>query len=141
MTTYTTITNALVAVGAKPFATTIQALRDNPLAIAEGDATAPKIAFAAIVDGVAGASAGAVGTYAFATAGATDLAFGSTRAGSSLNPISAADSVTPGATSGAAIFSSGSALSGTWRAMGQYDAAATANDTTISGATLWLRIS
>lgn len=41
MTTYTTITNALVAVGAKPFATTIQALRDNPLAIAENDATVP----------------------------------------------------------------------------------------------------
>jgi len=41
MTTYTTITNALVAVGAKPFATTIQALRDNPLAIAEADATVP----------------------------------------------------------------------------------------------------
>lgn len=42
MTTYTTITNALVAVGAKPFATTIQALRDNPLAIAEADATVPE---------------------------------------------------------------------------------------------------
>ena len=43
MTTYTNITNGLVAVGAKPFATTIQALRDNPLAIAEGDITAPKV--------------------------------------------------------------------------------------------------
>lgn len=41
MTTYTAITNALVAVGAKPFATTIQALRDNPIAIAEGDSTVP----------------------------------------------------------------------------------------------------
>ena len=41
MTTYTTITNALVAVGAKPFATTIQALRDNPLAIAEQDPSVP----------------------------------------------------------------------------------------------------
>lgn len=41
MTTYTNITNALVAVGAKPFATTIQALRDNPIAIAEGEITAP----------------------------------------------------------------------------------------------------
>ena len=39
MTTYTTISNALVAVGAKPFATTIQALRDNTLAIAEADAS------------------------------------------------------------------------------------------------------
>ena len=41
MTTYTTITNALVAVGAKPFATTIQALRDNPIAIGEADSTVP----------------------------------------------------------------------------------------------------
>lgn len=41
MTTFTTITNALVAVGAKPFASTMQALRDNPISIAEGDPTAP----------------------------------------------------------------------------------------------------
>jgi hypothetical protein len=41
MTTYTSISNGLVAVGAKPFATTIQALRDNPIAIAEADSTAP----------------------------------------------------------------------------------------------------
>jgi hypothetical protein len=43
MTTYTAISNTLVAVGAKPFASTIQALRDNPIAIAEGDDTAPRI--------------------------------------------------------------------------------------------------
>ena len=41
MTTYTTLSNALVAVGAKPFATTVQAFRDNPIAIAEGDVSAP----------------------------------------------------------------------------------------------------
>lgn len=41
MTAWTTISNALVAVGAKPFATTVQALRDNPLAIAEADSTVP----------------------------------------------------------------------------------------------------
>lgn len=41
MPAFTNIANALVAVGAKPFATTMQALRDNPLAIAEGDPTAP----------------------------------------------------------------------------------------------------
>jgi hypothetical protein len=43
MTTYTAISNTLVAVGAKPFASTIQALRDNPIAIAEGDDNAPRI--------------------------------------------------------------------------------------------------
>jgi|GEM_PF-3298555 len=41
MTAFTNILNALVAVGAKPFATTMQALRDNPISIAEGDPTAP----------------------------------------------------------------------------------------------------
>jgi hypothetical protein len=41
MTTYTTLSNALVGVGAKPFATTIQALRDNPIAIGEADSTVP----------------------------------------------------------------------------------------------------
>jgi hypothetical protein len=40
---WTTISNGLVAVGAKPFATTIQALRDNPIAIADGDVNAPKV--------------------------------------------------------------------------------------------------
>ena len=44
MTTYTSISNALVAVGAKPFATTVQALRDNPLAIAEATSGAPVVA-------------------------------------------------------------------------------------------------
>lgn len=43
MPAWTTISNALVAVGAKPFATTMQALRDNPQAIAEGAANAPKV--------------------------------------------------------------------------------------------------
>jgi len=41
MTTYTSISNALVAVGAKPFATTIQALRDNIAAQGEADTTVP----------------------------------------------------------------------------------------------------
>jgi hypothetical protein len=40
---WTNISNALVSVGALPFATTIQALRDNPIAIANGDAGAPPV--------------------------------------------------------------------------------------------------
>lgn len=43
MPAWTTISNALVAVGAKPFATTIQALRDNVEALAEGATGAPKV--------------------------------------------------------------------------------------------------
>jgi hypothetical protein len=48
MAFWTTISNLLVAVGAKPFATTIQALRDNPIAITEGAPGAPRIVGAAI---------------------------------------------------------------------------------------------
>ena len=40
---WTNISNALVAVGAKPFATTIQAIRDNIVALAAGDPGAPKV--------------------------------------------------------------------------------------------------
>ena len=46
---WTTISNALVAVGAKPFATTVQALRDNPVAIADGDINAPKVRGSAVL--------------------------------------------------------------------------------------------
>ncbi len=41
MTTYTAISNASVAVGAIPSSTTVTALRDNPIAIAEASAGAP----------------------------------------------------------------------------------------------------
>lgn len=48
MTAWTTISNALVAVGAKPFATTIQALRDNVLAAFEGVLGAPRLQLPAL---------------------------------------------------------------------------------------------
>jgi hypothetical protein len=43
MTTYTTISNAAVAVGAIPSSTTVTALRDNPTAIAEASSGAPVV--------------------------------------------------------------------------------------------------
>jgi hypothetical protein len=43
MALWTAISNALVAVGAKPFATTIQALRDNIIALGEGASGAPRV--------------------------------------------------------------------------------------------------
>lgn len=56
MTAHTTISNALVAVGAKPFATTVQAMRDNLYSVIEGDATAvaagKQVARAALVDAI-----------------------------------------------------------------------------------------
>jgi len=124
MPAYTTISNALVAVGAKPFATTIQALRDNPLAIAEGDATAPRIQFAAM--GTWFTAVGAVGSYAFMRINTlTTLAPGATIAGSSLR-YSHAD--------GAPAFAG--APSGTWRCMGE-----TVNSSGGTSTSLFVRIS
>jgi len=147
---WTNIDNALVSVGALPFATTIQALRDNPIAIANGDAGAPPIQPAAlpvstVADRIANQSAGGIGTYVFArSTTASNVVFGSTRAGSQLVPTSAVFSVS--ASQSTAQFSVGSALSGTWRCMGFYDHTETGGGgelplTTIFGATLWLRIS
>jgi len=51
---WTNIDNALVSVGALPFATTIQALRDNPIAIANADAGAPLIKTIALQGSTAG---------------------------------------------------------------------------------------
>jgi hypothetical protein len=53
---WTNISNALVSVGALPFATTIQALRDNPIAIANGDVGAPRIVNAAMAAPTAGST-------------------------------------------------------------------------------------
>lgn len=93
----------------------------------------------------AAASAGGVGTYVWAVASTSDVAFGATIAGSALTPTSAAHSVnvTTATTTLTATFTAGAALSGTWRAMGAYDYIATGSDAfgsiTIYGATLWLR--
>jgi hypothetical protein len=92
--------------------------------------------------GTAALSAGAVGTYVFARSVTitTDVAFGSTRAGSALAPTSAQQRTL--ASVNAYFFNTGSALSGTWRAMGTYDyEAADTNGNRTFGATLWLRIS
>lgn len=71
MTTYTTISGALVAVGAKPFATTVQALRDNPLAIAEGTTGAPVVAAGWVPYGKVTAGDANTGLiYSFAVSGA-----------------------------------------------------------------------
>jgi hypothetical protein len=139
---WTNISNALVSVGALPFATTIQALRDNPIAIADGDAGAPRVQTAGIADNAvttakiaagermttanvlgqtAGAALGAVGSYAFCRGqGAGPLTAGATISGSFLRYSST------GAVSGATP-------AGTWRAMGTTGADAEA--------TLYLRIS
>jgi hypothetical protein len=130
---WTNIDNALVSVGALPFATTIQALRDNPIAIANGDAGAPRIDPINAMEHQG--AAGAIGTYAFARRSSGDVAFGATLAGSSLVTVGAFSAFSGGSDT----LSTGAALSGTWRCMGTYDHTGTSG--TATGSTLWLRIS
>lgn len=137
MATYRTIAATEDAVESFITAELADAWTNNVLAIAEGDATAPKIQFAALDTWFT--TAGAVGTYVFAKrgTGTADVAFGSTIAGSSLVPTSA---VTAVSVSGSATADAAAALSGTWRCMGQYDHVF-ATGGTYNGATLWMRIS
>ena len=113
-------------------------MRDNPIAMVEGAVGAPRLQFAAMDAWFS--TSGAVGSYVFA-AGTTDAAFGTTVAGSTLNPTSA---MTDNSTSSGAMstrFTQGAALTGTWRCMGTFDAAVTASGGgNYAGATLWLRI-
>ena len=99
---------------------------------------------AQVLSATAGASAGAVGTYVFAKAAGSiaSVSFGSTVAGSNLSPVSAASGISHTTASGSAVFFTDPAvLSGTWRAMGLYFQGVSDGNTTINGATLWLRIS
>ena len=138
MTTYTAIPNSDVDEDSPLSTALMSALRDNVLAIQEGDVSAPSILSGAI----AGAAAGAIGTYVFATSSTgSNVSFGNTRAGSALKPTSAAAAHTRNTSEGNWNFIDGSALSGTWRCMGYYDDTVANGDGTIDGATLWLRIS
>jgi hypothetical protein len=150
---WTNIDNSLVSVGALPFATTIQALRDNPIAIADGDAGAPRVQTAAINDSavtteklaanerinsvtiiptLAGMTANAVGVPCLMQSQRTTGSIvtyepNSTIAGSSLRFASAGSVAS--ATAGA----------GTWRCLGymQDGTGVLASDRTTS----WVRIS
>jgi hypothetical protein len=102
MATWTNLPNTAVGVGGLPSGTTVTALRDNPVAIAEGATGAPRID---PINAMAhGGQLGAVGTYAFMTSTVALIA-GDTVAGSSIFYSNAAGIGSTGAT-------------GTWRAMG-----------------------
>ena len=112
------------------------ALRDNPVAIAEGAVGAPKIN---PIEAMAHLGAvGAVGTYAWlGETTTTATAAGGTRAGSGLRY--AGNASTASYTNdlvGVSGVGNGGTPSGTWRAMGRSYGAATP----YYGATLWLRI-
>ena len=162
MADWTNLPNQAVGVGGLPSGTTVTALRDNPVAIAQGAAGAPRIQTAAIQNSavtaaklatsnserdwvlarIAGAQAGAVGTYAFLGRNvgfAANNEFGATLAGSNLFPAGIrATSTFSNSVPGVASQHSGqnSARSGTWRCMG-----VVRGETGIAGASLWLRIS
>lgn len=127
---WTNIDNSLVSVGALPFATTIQALRDNPIAIANGDAGAPKVQNAAlatinaailatdaamvnwVLARTAGATSGVVGSYIVAwNYSVSTIGVNGTVAGSSLRYSTGSN---PYAEAAGTV---GTALTGTWRAM------------------------
>jgi len=147
MTTYTTIPNSDIDQDSPVTQPLMTALRDNPIAITEGSSGAPRIANAAFNNSVlgaekfqtgtterdwvlartAGASVGAVGTYAFlyfnGSFGVGVPSPGSTTSGSNLEYSDSNNN-------------QGSSPSGTWRCMG--DPASLGFN---YNATLWLRIS
>lgn len=138
MTTYTAIPNADVDQDSPVTQPLMTALRDNVLAIQEGDPTAPKIRDAALDTGAAtaagiawvglrtaGLAVGAVGSYAMMTFSANTTATqGTTHAASTLRYSNA---------SGA---NAGNIPSGTWRLMGQ-----TQNASAQASTAIFLRIS
>lgn len=146
MPAWTTISNALVAVGAKPFATTIQALRDNVLAAMEGDATATAAGVTlkdpALDTGAA--TAAGIAWVGLRTAGLATGAVGSYALLRFLNETLAGSAQAPGATVAGSnlLYSPGNggsaatAPSGTWRLMGR-----TINTTGGGAVSLFLRIS
>lgn len=86
---------------------------------------------------------GEIGTYVFAYA-SSNKSFGDTVAGSDLTPISAVREVVGvGSTNASFAFNDGSALTGTWRCMGEFDRFTDGypSGNSFYGATLWLRIS
>jgi hypothetical protein len=156
MATWTTIPDSSLEPGKPIRAIDGLALRDNPIAISEGQSGAPKIVDAAlsttatntgrdwVLARTALAEVGAVGTYAFAESTGY-LTFGSTRAGSSLRSAAITLLV---ANAGLGSFAGGygaigfdTTLSGTWRCMGCVNNITEATSGADRSASLWLRIS
>ena len=144
MADWTTIPDSSLEVSQPIRSIDTLALRDNPIAIAEGAAGAPKVLAAGVATGnnerdwvlarTAGAAVGAVGTYAFLTrpnetGPNAGVGPGGTLAGSSLRYSS--DGSTQNGTP-----------AGTWRCMGNMQAFFDGElFVTAFRATLWLRIS
>jgi hypothetical protein len=150
MATWTNVSSTVLEPGDPIRSVDIIAIKENIIALSEGASGAPKIQLAALQNGIvldatASATAGAVGTYVFAEHKA-DVGFGSTVAGSNLQPSgmvtvvfttytndNAPDTRTTGV-------NSGSFLSGTWRCMGVLSNATVSGTNSAGTATLLLRI-
>lgn len=122
MTTYTTIPDANLEPGKPARSVDALALRDNPLAIAEGDATAPRIDPINAMEHQGAVAA--VGTYAFLFCRvdtSTDLAPGDTVSGAVLRytGISSQSDGWPDNTAGddTKIRTISTSITGTWRCM------------------------
>ena len=127
MTTYTAITDAETGFEKPVTISLMRRLRDNPLAIQQGDATAPNL----LLGVAAKATLGGVGTLAWCRCGTVTA--GSTYAGSTLEyaGVTSPSASSPYVLNGT---ETGGTPSGTWRALG----------TVLSGnyrATLFQRIS
>lgn len=143
MATWTTLPDATLEPGKPIRSIDVLALRDNPVAIAEGASGAPKILDAAlgptvtsagttwVQNRIAGSIAGAVGAYSFLGAAiSSNITIGSTMAGSSLRYATSAEF---------GVLLNG-APSGTWRCMGNQTAQFAGSNEWYATATLWLRI-
>ncbi len=164
MADYTAIQNANLEPGAPWISATAFALRDNPIAIAEGAAGAPRIQNAAMTNGTLGAeklqsgaterdwvlarcavaSVGAVGTYAILrpSTGGSFNDPGETRAGSGLLYGAGLRRIEgTGGDSGIVSSESSESPAGTWRCMGATNVSTSGSISAQFDATLWLRIS
>ena len=150
MADWTNLPNTAVGVGGLPSGTTVTALRDNPVAIAEGAAGSPLIS--AAMRRVQNTLE--VGAYIFAR-GPSTTAFGDVVAGSSLTYAGALSSATaidsnPGSTAilSTITFNAGASgsPSGSWVCLGRIQVTASATgvgstSASATGATLWQRVS
>ena len=137
MADWTTISDTQVDPNAPLTSELMTALRDNPIAIAQGASGATRITDAALDTGAAttagttwvavrnvAAGLGGIGSYAFLRHGSTGYTAGSTVAGSSLSYTNAGGSA------------NGGIPSGTWRLMGY-----TLGDSSSTLSSVWQRIS
>lgn len=138
-----TLANSGVAAGTYTSATVTVDAKGRVTGASSGAGSAPTTA--QVLTATAGASAGAVGTYAFlGETSLTNTAVGGTRAGSALRYVAVQGNPYPWQSAGASGLARytafGSAPAGTWRCMGQ-STSSTAGCTEHYPATLWLRIS